>query len=70
MYSVLTTAVQIGSWEPEISKGFHYKQPDPWWRLLLWLENLDNSDMPHDPLLKKGGRRHRDIEKSVSRGGE
>jgi len=42
LIATLTTASLNGSWVPKASRSFHYWQPAPSWRLLLWLANPGN----------------------------
>jgi len=42
---MLTSASLNGGWVPEISRSFHYWQPAPRGRLLLWLANPGKQTM-------------------------
>ena len=45
---------------PETSRSFHYWQPAPRWRLLLWLANPGNPVMSPHSEGEKTGTRHND----------
>ena len=64
----LTTALQSGGWVPETSRSFHYSQPAPSWRPLLYVGKSRQPSHGHPRgRRKKTGSHHTD--KTVERKG-